>query len=108
MKIRCSVARVRFQRENATRSSVKARKLGPVERAHRTFVRDVGEFRTSETSSDATVDTWNRREPLGVLCVMRVIGISTTSHAKSAKKDRLTVASHPVCEAARRSRLSSR
>ena len=34
MQVHCSVARVRFQQENATRSSTKARTLGPVERAH--------------------------------------------------------------------------
>ncbi len=61
------------------------------------LVCDVGEWerrrtRTSEASSDAT-----RSVPLRPSCVMRAIGISTTSHAKSArvaKKDRFTIASH--------------
>jgi hypothetical protein len=45
---------------------------------------------------------------LGVLCVMRAGGISTTSHAKSAKvakKDRFTVASHACGPARERAAL---
>jgi len=84
---------------------MKARTLGSHERAHRTHcVRrrratlanlEGRRTRTSEPSSDATVERWNRREPLGdlgALCVMHAP--SHAKNAKVAKKDRFTVASH--------------
>jgi hypothetical protein len=82
----------------------RCRKLVCLSRVSGRQVSDVGESpmtsnTASEPSSDATVEKWNRREPLGdlgVLCVMH--GPSHAKVAKVAKKDRFPVASELVSD----------